>query len=378
MNIPEHTAKALLAEAGIRVPAGRVATTPGGAGRAASGLGPVMVKAQVPMGSRGKSGGVRPAETPAEALAAAAELIGGRFDQHLVTEVLVEERIPIAREMYAAVLNEPAGAVTRVVFSVSGGVDIEKTARTRPDLVRRLDIDPRQDLDFDTGFEFISEAGATSAAAAVADTLVRLHRLHRHSDAELIEINPLSVTPGGDVVALDCKLVVDAAAASRQPSLAGSAALEPLTELERSAREVGLQFVELDGDIGVLANGAGLTMTTMDVIVVMGGRPANFLEIGGDAYTKARPALELVLAHSGVRSLVVNFCGAFARTDVMVDGLTCAWLELRPAVPAFFTIHGTGASEARRLLRKRLGMEPYPTMDQAIAAAIDAAGQESQ
>ena len=168
--------------------------------------------------------------------------------------------------------------------------------------------------------------------------------------------------------------VVDGAAAPRRPSLAAAAAPEPLTGRERRARELGLQFVELGGDIGVLANGAGLTMTTMDVIAHLGGRPANFLEIGGDAYTKARPALELVLAHDGVRSLVVNFCGAFARTDVMVEGLTGAWLELRPSVPAFFTIDGTGSSEARRMLRRRLGLEPYPTMDGAIEAAIRAAG----
>lgn len=126
----------------------------------------------------------------------------------------------------------------------------------------------------------------------------------------------------------------------------------------------------------MLANGAGLTMTTMDVIVRKGGRPANFLEIGGDAYTKAHPALTLVLSLPRVRSLVVNFCGAFARTDVMVDGLTRAWLELGPEIPAFFTVHGTGADRGRHLLEERLGMEPYPTMDEAIDAAIAAGGAE--
>ena len=378
MNIPEHTAKALLAEAGIRVPAGSVAIEAEGAGRAASRIGRVMVKAQVPMGGRGKSGGIRLAETPAEAAEAAAALIGSRFDRHLVTEVLVEKRIPVAVELYAAVLNEPAGRATRVVLSARGGVDIEAIARAEPNLVRSVDIDPREDLDFDTALDLVRGSGVASTATAVADTLVRLHRLHRKSDAELIEINPLAVTRGGDVVALDCKLIVDAAAASRQPLLTNSAAPEPLTELEHAARDLGLQFVELDGDIGVLANGAGLTMTTMDVIVHLGGRPANFLEIGGDAYTKARPALELVLAHRGVSSLVVNFCGAFARTDVMIDGLTGAWLELQPDVPAFFTIHGTGASEATRLLSERIGIRPYPTMDQAITAAITAGGRERQ
>ena len=363
----------MLAEAGVRVPAGALATTPEGASRTARRLGRVMVKAQVPMGGRGKSGGIRSSQTPEEAYSVAAELIGSRLGGHRVAEVLVEERILAASELYAAVLNHPAGPARRVVLSERGGVDIEETARIDPRSIRTLDIDPRMDLHPETARRFAAEAGVGAAALDVADALVRLYRLHRDSDAELLEVNPLAVTDAGDVVALDCKLVVDGAAAPRRPSLAAAAAPEPLTELERAARERGLQFVELEGDIGVLANGAGLTMTTMDVIAHLGGRPANFLEIGGDAYTKARPALELVLAHDGVRSLVVNFCGAFARTDVMVEGLTGAWLELRPNVPAFFTIDGTGSSEARRMLRQRLGLEPFPTMDEAIAAAIRAA-----
>lgn len=373
MNIPEHIAKALLANAGMPVPAGVVADSPQAASRAAIRLGPAMVKAQVPAGGRGKSGGVRPARNAAEAHDIAEELLGSRLGQHRIKEVLVEERIPVAGEIYAAVLNHPAGPARRVVLSERGGVDIEETARSDPESIHTLDIDPRMDLPPETALRFATEAGVGTASPAVADALVCLYGLHRDSDAELLEVNPLAVTEAGDVVALDCKLVVDGAAAPRQPSLSATAAPEPLSELEQAARKLGLQFVELEGDIGVLANGAGLTMTTMDVIVHLGGRPANFLEIGGDAYTKARPALELVLAHDGVRSLVVNFCGAFARTDVMIDGLTEAWLELGPDVPAFFTIDGTGSSEARRLLKQRLGLEPYPTMDEAIAAAIRSA-----
>ena len=374
MNISEHAAKAVLAEAGVRVPGGAPATTPESAARTARRLGAVMVKAQVPMGGRGKAGGIRSSRTPDEAYRVAAELLGSRLGGHPVARVLVEELIPSASELYAAVLNHPAGPARRVVLSERGGVDIEETARTDPELILTLDIDPRMDLLEDTARQFVTGAAVGAAAPAVADALVRMYRLHRDSDAELLEVNPLAVTGAGDVVALDCKLVVDGAAAARRPSLAAAAAPEPLTDLERTARELGLQFVELEGDIGVLANGAGLTMTTMDVIAHLGGRPANFLEIGGDAYTKARPALELVLAHDGVRSLVVNFCGAFARTDVMVDGLTGAWLELQPDVPVFFTIDGTGSEEARRMLWRRLGLEPYPAMDEAIAAAILAAG----
>ena len=376
MNIPEHVAKALLEDAGVPVPAGVVADSPQGAARAAARLGPVMVKAHVPVGGRGKSGGVKPARNPAEARNIAAELLGIRLGRHRVGEVLVEERVEVAGELYAAVLNHPAGPARRVVLSGRGGVDIEETARTHPGSIRTLDIDPRTELSPEAARQFVARSGVDTAAPAVADVLVRMDRLHRDSDAELLEINPLAVTDAGEVVALDCKLVLDGAAAPRRPSLAAAAAPEPLTELERAARDLGLQFVELDGEVGVLANGAGLTMTTMDVIVHLGGRPANFMEIGGDAYTKARPALEIVLAQRGLCSLVVNFCGAFARTDVMVDGLTRAWTELQPDVPAFFTIDGTGAAAARRMLRERLCLEPYPTMDEAIAAAIRAAARD--
>jgi succinyl-CoA synthetase beta subunit len=138
---------------------------------------------------------------------------------------------------------------------------------------------------------------------------------------------------------------------------------------------LGLKYVELDGDIGVLANGAGLTMTTMDVISHHGGAPANFLEIGGEAYTKAKPALELLLDNPRIKSLVVNFCGAFARTDVMTEGVINAWQELEPTLPVFFSVHGTGAKEARALLKERMDIVPYATMDEAIIAAIDAAGR---
>ena len=148
---------------------------------------------------------------------------------------------------------------------------------------------------------------------------------------------------------------------------------EQLTALEERGAAAGLKFIQLDGNIGVLANGAGLTMTTMDVISHQGGRPANFLEIGGEAYTKAEIALDLVLSNPGVKSLVVNFCGAFARTDVMADGVVKAWQNLKPTIPVFFSIHGTGEDEARALVRRELGLEPMEFMEEAVAAAIAAA-----
>jgi succinyl-CoA synthetase beta subunit len=180
----------------------------------------------------------------------------------------------------------------------------------------------------------------------------------------------------GTVIALDCKLSVDDAARSRQPELAAAGeadAPEAGTELEREGARRGLLYIELDGDVGVLANGAGLTMTTMDAVRHLGGRAANFTEIGGDAYTKATPALELVLSNPRVKSLLVNFCGAFARTDVMAGGVVEAIEQLKPTLPIAFTIHGTGEDEAIALVRERLGVEPYDQMDDAVRAAVEAA-----
>ena len=167
--------------------------------------------------------------------------------------------------------------------------------------------------------------------------------------------------------------MLDDAAAYRQEDIVSAAAPAPMTTLERRGAENGLKFIQLDGNVGVLANGAGLTMTTMDVIRHFGGRPANFLEIGGEAYTKSAAALDLVLSNPGVRSLIINFCGAFARTDVMAEGVVKAWQELKPAIPVFFSIHGTGEDEAIALVRARLGIEPYDLMEDAIQAAVRAA-----
>jgi succinyl-CoA synthetase beta subunit len=204
--------------------------------------------------------------------------------------------------------------------------------------------------------------------------VARLYELYARTDAELLEVNPLVRLKGGGLLALDCKLTVDDASLFRQGELAGRGARENLTALERRAREIGLKYIELPGNVGVLANGAGLTMTTMDVIEHCGGAPANFLEIGGDAYTKAEGALGLVLANPRVKSLIVNFCGAFARTDVMALGVVEAWHKLRPGLPVFFSVHGTGEKEAVALIKRQLKIEPYDRMEDAVRAAVEAAG----
>lgn len=366
MNLEEHAAKPLLAEAGIAIPRGVLCDTAEQAEKAAASLGPCVVKAQVPTGKRGKAGGIKLAKAPAEARAAAQAILGMAIGEHRVARVLVEEQVPIARELYAAVLNDPASKGPVILFSAQGGMDIEELAATAPDALKRLAVDVTAGPD----------AGALRAIAgseAVATVLAELYALYRKTDAELLEINPLVETRDGRIVALDCKLVVDDAALPRQPVLARLGTPEVMTALEQRGRALGLRYIELDGPVGLLANGAGLTMTTMDAIVHLGGRPSNFLEIGGDAYTQATPALELVLSNPRVKSLVVNFCGAFARTDVMADGVVKAWHALKPSIPVFFSIHGTGEEEAIALVRRELGIEPYDRMEDAVRAAVEAA-----
>lgn len=370
MFLEEAAAKSLLAEAGIRVPTGRLARSPEEAREAARAVGgPVAVKAQVAAGGRGRSGGIRFAAGPAEAGSAAAALLGRALSGLPVGAVLVEERLPVERELYAAVVTDARRRCPVLLFSTEGGVEIEETFAASPEKVTALPLDIRLGLDPGRVAELVAPAGlGTGLVARLAALLVALYDLYRARDAELVEVNPLAVVTGGDLVALDAKVAVDDGALARQPGLPPP---EPSgTPLERQARAHGLLYVELDGDVGILANGAGLTMATMDAVAHYGGRPANFLEIGGQAYRLATPALSVVLGNRRVRSLLVNLCGAYARTDVIVEGFLAGWEALRPHVPVAFSIHGTGEQRAVELVRARLGVEPYDLMDDAVKAAI--------
>lgn len=374
MNFLEHVAKArVLAPAGIPIPRGIHCVTAEDAAVAAAELGPCMVKAQVPTGKRGKAGGIRAAMTPDEAREVAGVILGMTIDGHRVESVLLEERAAIAREFYAALLTDTENCTPLVLFSTEGGMDIEEVAATRPDALRRHQVDLDQGFDGEAARALLDGLDLGPAREQIEAILPALYRIGQTVDAELIEINPLALLEDGRVVALDCKLTLDDSAAFRNADLTAEASPESMSPLEREGAEQGLKFIQLDGDVGVLANGAGLTMTTMDVISHCGGRPANFLEIGGEAYTKSEAALRLVLANPGVKSLVVNFCGAFARTDVMAEGVVTAWKRLAPEVPVFFSIHGTGEDEAVRLVRDGLGVEPYDLMEDAVQAAVEAA-----
>ncbi len=381
MNLLEHQGKQLLASAGIQVPRGELVSTVDDTIEAVRRLGGHAVcKAQIPAGKRGKSGAVQIVQNLDEARAFAERLLDSDVSGYRVHELIVEQAISIDREFYAAVLDDPDSKGPLVLFSSAGGVDIEEINATQPELVHRLPVDIRGALSEPSAQRLVAAAGVDNQTVrAVAAALVKLHQVYLAADASLVEINPLVLTSDGTVTALDAKITIDPSSVGRQAErlagLPGGAPPVSGSELERRGQALDLLFIELDGDVGVLANGAGLTMTTLDVITHFGGRPANFLEIGGDAYTKATPALELVLSNPRVKSVLVNFCGAFARTDVMTEGVVKAIESLRPEVPIVFTIHGTGEDEAITLVRERLGVEPYDLMDDAVQAAVAIAGR---
>jgi succinyl-CoA synthetase beta subunit len=374
MNFEEHAAKSLvLAPAAIPVPRAILCLSAKEAAMAAAQIGPCVVKAQVPVGKRGKAGGIKLANTPKEAEQVAGQILGMRIGDYTVERLLVEQQAKIVREFYAAVLCDTTLCKPLILFSTEGGMDIEEIAAEKPKAIRRLAVDIDKAPSAKDISSMLAGLGLGAAEAQVTDILQKLYAAYRARDAELLEVNPLALLADGRVVALDCKFVLDDAAIYRQADIAAGGGASAMTDLERRGAEAGLKLIQLDGNVGVLANGAGLTMTTMDVIRHYGGKPANFLEIGGEAYTKAEIALDLVLSNPGVKSLVINFCGAFARTDVMADGVVKAWAKLKPTVPVFFSIHGTGEDEAVALVRGALGIEPYDFMEDAVQAAVRAA-----
>lgn len=382
MDLSEHLGKAQLRRHGIAVPAGGLAATPDEAAQRAREIGgPVVLKAQIPAGKRGLSGAIQFASSPEEAARLAGELLGSVVTELTVEKLLVEARAEIAHELYAAVLNDATSRGPLLLFSTEGGMDVEELSASAPHRLLRLPVAIRPGVrraELQRWLEPTQLEPATRAR--VAEVLERLYDVYREIDAELVEINPLAVLASGEVAALDAKITLDPGARPRHAELFEQAEADTPptgTPLERAAEEHGLLLIELGGDVGILANGAGLTMATMDAVAHYGGRPANFLEIGGDAYTRAMPALKLILSNPNVKSLLVNFCGAFARTDVMTEGVVSAIEELKPDLPIAFSIHGTGEERAVELVRDRLGLEPHDLMDDAVRAAIAAAAGQA-
>lgn len=386
MFIEEGQAKEIISSLGIVIPQGQIANSKEEAALIARDIaGLVVVKAQVPAGKRGKGGGIIMAADAGEAEAAAEKILGLELSGFTVEQVLVEEQVSIAKELYAAFTLDSTSKGPMLIFSTEGGMDIEEVHESHPDKVQMLNINVLDGFSDELAQDVLSKTNlAVDEQKALVGALTKLYENYRKLDAQLLEINPLALTNSTDaakkVMALDCKLVVDDSALYRQTDVLGEDISERMegTELELEARTHGLQFIQLDGDVGILANGAGLTMSTMDTVAHYGGQPANFMEVGGDAYKKATPALAIVLKNPSVKSLLVNLCGAYARTDVICEGIIQAWKSLTPTLPVSFCIHGTGDVRAKALIQEELGFTPYDKMDDAVKAAISAARQAGE
>ena len=355
MDLLEYQGKQLFARHGLRVSDGKAVTSVEDAVRAADEVGyPVVIKAQVLIGGRGKAGGVKLAADESEAREHAGNILGMDIKGHVVRTLWIEHASDIAAEYYASVLLDRQAKQPLVMFSVEGGVDIEEVAERTPEKLIRFHVDALQGLSHEDAAEIARKGGADADVIdGVADALVALYEVWLQEDATLAEINPLIVTPAREVRALDSKVSLDNNALYRHPDNQGLSDSENEDPIERRAKEEGVQYVKLDGDIGILGNGAGLVMSTLDVVARAGGRPANFLDAGGGSDAqKIKQAVDLLLANDAVRAVLFNIFGGITRCDEVAKGLIAAFEEIRPSVPFVVRLDGTNDVEGRRLLQE--------------------------
>jgi succinyl-CoA synthetase beta subunit len=375
LKLQEYRSKEILARHGIPLQAGEVATTPEEARAAAERIGgPVVVKAQVLVGGRGKAGGVKLAATPEEAEQRAREIIGLDIKGVTVRTVLVAPAAEIAQEYYLGLILDRAAKAVTVIASADGGVEIEETARTNPDAILRLPLDPLLGLQPHNVRRVSFFLGMPKELrAAFAQTLEGLFAAFVSADADLAEINPLVVTGGGELLALDAKIVLDDSALFRHPDLEAMRDLNEEEPSEIAARDAGINFIKLDGSIGCMVNGAGLAMTTMDLVKLAGGEPANFLDIGGGAKAdRVAAAFRIILDDPNVRAILVNIFGGITRGDEVARGIVEARGMLDREVPMVVRIVGTNADEAADILRQA-NLLTADSLDEAAARAVAAA-----
>jgi succinyl-CoA synthetase beta subunit len=381
MDLFEHQAKELFARHGVAVPRGRVAWSPEEAAAVAGELGgTVAVKAQVQIGGRGKAGGIKLAADPAEARAHAERIIGMDIRGHTVRRVLVEEASDIAAEYYLALLHDRAGKGLLAMASAQGGVEIEEVARAAPEAIVRVPVNPLIGLRpyhvaqvvYGAGFAAEARKGAGEILTRLADVLVA-------NDCMLVEVNPLVLTADGQVKALDGKVTLDDSALFRHPELEELRDTFAVDPQEQAAKERGLNYIKLDGQVGIIGNGAGLVMSTLDVVAQAGGKAANFLDVGGGASAETMTAgLEVILSDPKVRSVFVNIFGGITRGDLVAQGILDALDQLgdKLQVPLVVRLDGTNAEEGRRLLAASPSEKVVPaaTMLEAAAEAVALAG----
>ncbi len=379
MDLFEHQGKELFARYGLPVPTGEVAFSPDDAVAAAERLGlPVVVKAQVHTGGRGKAGGVKLAADLDAVRSHAAGILGLDISGHIVRRLWIEQASDIAEEYYASFTLDRSARKHLGMLSAEGGVDIETVAARDPEAIARIHIDPVDGLTQPVCRQWVQAARiAGSAAEAVAEVLVTLYGAYVDADADLVEVNPLIVTSGGDVVLLDSKVTLDANSTFRHDDYATYDATQTRDEREQAAHAKRLQYVGLDGSVGVIANGAGLAMSTVDVVNQVGGSPANFLDIGGGANAEVMAgALEVINNDPAVTAILINIFGGITRGEEIANGIIEATRRVDIDSPIVIRLDGTNAAEGRELLEPHLSgaLMMEPTMLDAARRAVALAG----
>ena len=387
MDLFEYQARDLFESHGVPVLKGAVATTPEEAKSAAASMGgKVVVKAQVKVGGRGKAGGVKLAESPDDAFSKAQAILGMDIKGHTVHKVMIAQAAPIESEYYLAILVDRAARSFLVMASVAGGMDIEEVAHKTPEKLARIHVDPNIGIDHASAVEIIKKGGFPSDVVdGVAEVLVKLWKTFRETDATLVEVNPLVKTSSGAIVALDGKVTLDDNATfrhSENESLVDHASTNPLETL---AKEKDLNYVKLDGEVGVIGNGAGLVMSTLDVVAYAGERfggvkPANFLDIGGGASAQIMAdGLSIILGDPAVKSVFVNVFGGITACDSVANGIVQALSLLgeKATKPIVVRLDGNNVFEGRRILNeaKHPLVQQVDTMDGAAARAAELAAQ---
>ncbi|MGA3353487.1 MAG: ADP-forming succinate--CoA ligase subunit beta [Acidimicrobiales bacterium] len=353
MDLVEYQGKQYFARYGLPVPPGEVADSVAEAEAAAERLGyPVVVKAQVQTGGRGKAGGVKLAASKAEVTEHAGNILGLDIKGHVVRRLWIEKATDIAKEYYASFTLDRSAKLHLAMVSARGGIEIEKVAEEDPDAVARLHVNPLDGLSLEAARDLVERAGLDDEAReGAAEILLKLYQCYIVGDADLVEINPLVLTTEGEVRALDAKVTLDDDAAFRHPEWAEIDDLGETSERERLAKSKGLSYIALEGSVGIIANGAGLAMSTVDVVSQVGGAAANFLDVGGGADEDVMAgALEVINLDPSVRSILVNIFGGIVRCDEVARGIVSALGRVDIAAEIVLRLDGTNATEAHRII----------------------------
>jgi succinyl-CoA synthetase beta subunit len=386
MKLHEYQAKAFLRESGIPVPEGRVAASPEDAERIAEEIGfPVMVKAQVLVGGRGKAGGVKMARSRQEAGARARDILGMKIKGIEVTKVLVARAVDIAAEFYVSLTIDRSSRAVQCIASASGGMEIEEIAVKEPEKIIRFGLDPQAGLVRARHFESLARAFPSADLAEQGWKIVEgMYRLFAEKDCSLVEINPCALTPAthaagsptspadsvGTLVAADAKVIFDDNALYKHPELEPLRSPEEYGADEMDARASGLSYVSLDGTIGCIVNGAGLSMATMDIIKYFGGSPANFLDVGGSSNPeKVLNALRIILKNPGIEAILINIFGGITRCDDIARGILMAREKLAIPVPLVIRLIGTNEKEGRQIL-SGAGLDAYDDLTEAVKGVV--------